>query len=377
MPDPTPENWHNFKDDFDTFFERSPCGFVTAEGRARILKCNTRFAGWLGYEPRELLGKKFSDLLTVSGKIFYETHLAPLLRMQGFYEEAALELVSKTGERVHFLANAAEERDESGKPLFVRLALFRATDRRLLEQNLQIAKQHAETSLADERETAVVREQFIAVLGHDLRNPLGAIASGVQVLARTELDTRQRSIVEMMRSSAARMGELIENVMDFARTRLGGGIMIDMRTVDLAADLDHAVDELKSAFPGRDIKTEIESPLPVHCDPARITQLLSNLIANAVTHGAADRPIVVSARIDDGAFKLEVANGGRPIPAELLLVLFQPFTREKARPGQNGLGLGLYIASEIAHAHGGTLVATSTNAETRFVLRIPVAAGDF
>lgn len=374
MAEPTLESWHNFKDDYNTFFERSPCGFVTAEGRARILKCNARFAGWLGYDSQELIGKKFSDLLTVAGKIYYETHLAPLLRMQGFYEEAALELVSKTGERVHFLVNAGEERDESGKPLFVRLALFRATDRRLLEQNLQTAKRNAENRLADEQETAVVREQFIAVLGHDLRNPLGAIVSGLQLLARSDLDSRQRSVVEMMRSSAARMGELIENVMDFARTRLGGGITVELKSVDLAPDLEHAVNELKSAFPSRDIRTEIARPLLVYCDPARVAQLLSNLVANAVTHGSAEQAIVVSATIENATFDLAVSNGGRPIPPELQAVLFHPFTREKARPSQNGLGLGLYIASEIAKAHGGALEVASSATETRFILKIPQTA---
>ncbi len=368
--DAPPSPWHNFQDNYDRFFEKSPCGFVTAEGRAKIIKCNQRFANWLGYEPSELVGTKFSDLLTLPGKIFYETHLAPLLRMTGAFEEAALELVSKSGDRVHFLVNAGEERDETGAPMFVRLALFKATDRRLLEQNLQIAKQQAEHSLADERETSVIREQFIAVLGHDLRNPLGAMISGTQLLARTELDARQRSVVEMMRSSAERMGELIENVMDFARARLGGGMGLVRDTADLAPALIHAVNEVRSASHGRDIRTGIPPGLIVHCDQARISQLLSNLVANAVTHGSADQPIIVEAGIDGDDFVLAVANGGRPIPPELQAVLFQPFTREKARPSQNGLGLGLYIASEIARAHEGRLEVTSSDVETRFTLHM-------
>ena len=367
-----PPGWHNLRDDFDSFFEKSPCGFVTAEGRAKIIKCNGRFANWLGYTADELVGTKFSDLLTISSKIFYETHLAPLLRMKGSYEEAALELLSKSGERIHFLVNAGEERDETGAPLFVRLALFKATDRRVLEQNLQIAKRDAEHSLAGERENAVFREQFIAVLGHDLRNPLGAIKSGAQVLARTPLDARQRAVVDMMESSTARMGELIENVMDFARSRLGGGMTMNRQTVDLAPVVIHTVDELRSAFPMRDLRTEISSDLLLNCDAHRLSQLLSNLVANAVTHGSEGQPIIVSADMSDSQFTLAVANGGRPIPPELLEVLFQPFTRENARPSQNGLGLGLFIASEIAKAHGGTLNVTSSEAETRFTFRMEI-----
>ena len=373
MPEAGQDHWHNIGDDLDSFFERSPCGFVTAEGRARILKCNTRFARWLGYEPDELVGRKFSDLLTISGKIFYETHLAPLLRMQGFYEEAALELVARSGDRVHFLVNANEERDDNGGALFVRLALFRATDRRLLEQNLQIAKRQAESTLAHERETAIVREQFIAVLGHDLRNPLSAVVSGLQVLARSDIDARQSSIVEMMLYSAARMGELIDNVMDFARVRLGGGIGVDIRRTDLAPALIHATEEVKSAFPDRDIRMDIPPALPVDCDTARIAQLLSNLIANAVAHGAPNQPVTVSSRLTGDVFALSVTNGGQPIPPDLQAVLFQPFTREKARPSQNGLGLGLYIAAGIARAHGGTLDVRSSEAETCFRFAMPAA----
>ncbi len=370
MAEDTVPPGHNLADDYDRFFEQSPCGFVTAEGRARIIRANARFAAWLGYAPDELAGMRFSDLLTISGKILYETHLAPLLRMQGFYEEAALELVGKDGRRVHFLVNAAEERDDTGAVLFIRMALFRATDRRLLEQNLAIAKQTAETNLEAERENAALREQFIAVLGHDLRNPLGAIISGVHLLERSSLDARQQSITDMMRASAARMGELITNVMDFARSRLGGGMGVDRRPTDLGPVLVHAVDELRSAAPGRDIRTEIDLPGAVDCDPARVSQLLSNLLANAVVHGDASQPIVVSASVHDGLFELAVVNGGRPIPPELIAVLFQPFTREKARPSQNGLGLGLFIASEIARAHDGTLNVKSSDAETRFVFRM-------
>ncbi len=362
---------HNFHDNYESFFEHSPCGFITAEGRSRIIRCNVRFAGWLGYQAAELVGTKFSDLLTISGKIFYETHLAPLLRMQGFYEQAALELVTKTGERVPFLVNAGEERDETGSPLFVRLALFRATDRRLLEQNLVFAKNEAESTLASEREVSVLREQFIAVLGHDLRNPLGAITSGAHLLANGQLDPKQKSLVDMMRTSAGRMGELIENVLDFARTRLGGGIGLNRQVIDLAPHLLHAVDELRTAFPDRDIGIKVDAPLLLDGDPSRISQMVSNLVANAVSHGAHDKPITVSAKTQDHIFQLTVANGGRPIPPELMAVLFQPFTREKARPSQNGLGLGLYIASEIAKAHGGTLTVKSSDEETRFVFMMP------
>ena len=173
-------------------------------------------------------------------------------------------------------------------------------------------------------------------------------------------------------AAQAQMSELIENVMDFARSRLGGGLGVTRQVVDLAPVLLHTVDELRLAAPDRDIRTDITKPLLLDCDPSRIAQLLSNLVANAVSHGAADQPIAIAASVHEGRFELSVANGGSEIPADLLAVLFQPFTREKARPSQNGLGLGLYIASEIAVAHGGVLAVTSDAALTRFTFTMPV-----
>jgi signal transduction histidine kinase len=98
--------------------------------------------------------------------------------------------------------------------------------------------------------------------------------------------------------------------------------------------------------------------------------MFSNLLANALTHGDPDGPVRVSARCDDGGFELSVVNLGEPIPPDTVERLFQPFTRASVQPGQEGLGLGLYIASEIAHAHGGTLEVESTNEETRFTFRM-------
>jgi sigma-B regulation protein RsbU (phosphoserine phosphatase) len=154
---------------------------------------------------------------------------------------------------------------------------------------------------------------------------------------------------------------------------LGGGLLVNRTRADLAPALRHAVDELKIAWPDRQIETVFDLHKPVDADPNRVAQLLSNLLANALTHGASDRPVWVRASEEDGAFELSVGNEGPPIPPAALERLFLPFTREDVRPSQQGLGLGLYIASEIAKAHEGTLSVTSSTAETRFTLRIPFA----
>jgi signal transduction histidine kinase len=131
------------------------------------------------------------------------------------------------------------------------------------------------------------------------------------------------------------------------------------------------VDELRSAHPERDILAELPPLPPLHCDPDRIAQLLSNLVANALLHGAPDAPVRVRASVD-GVFELSVANEGEPIPVAMQQELFQPFFRANVRRRQQGLGLGLYIAAEIARAHGGRLGVESGPAETRFTFTMPL-----
>lgn len=366
---------HPLQEDFEDFFENSLCGFLTTNAKGEILRGNSRVASWVGYSIEDLKGIRFPELLTIGGKIYCETHLLPLLRMQGFFDEVALELACQGGERLPVLVNACERRDQNGKPLFIRLTVYKATDRRLYEENLRYARTVAETMLADEQATSVLREQFIAVLGHDLRNPLGAITAGTaMILARSSLSARDASLVNLMKDSGTRMAELIDNIMDFARGRLGGGMMLNRQPVLLEPVLSHVVEELRTTWPERVIQTEFRLIEPIDCDAARLSQILSNLLANALTHGSPDGPVHVNAFLEGDVFELSVSNSGKPISPEALERLFQPFTREDVRSSQNGLGLGLYIASEIARAHKGELTVASTAEETRFTFRMSTFA---
>lgn len=232
----------------------------------------------------------------------------------------------------------------------------------------------SEANLVDERETSELREQFLAVLGHDLRNPLASIDAGTRMLRKEPLSPKGASVLELIHNSVNRMAELIDNVLDLARGRLGGGIALEPTAgVMLGPVLEQVVNELRSAWPDRVVEPRFELTHPVNCDRARIAQLLSNLVGNALTHGAAKEPIEVTATTEDHTFELCVTNKGDPIPPATLDRLFQPFFRVAARPGQQGLGLGLYIASEIARAHEGKLTVTSTTEETRFTFRMPIS----
>jgi signal transduction histidine kinase len=233
----------------------------------------------------------------------------------------------------------------------------------------------SEMALQTERKNAELREQFIAVLGHDLRNPLASIDASAEVLLRMPLSEKARPGVERIKRSVARMAGLIANVMDFARGRLGGGLSLT-RVVEarLKATLEQVIAELQAAWPDRAIHSDFALSRPVACDGARIAQLFSNLLANALTHGSPTGPVRVHAQSDASGFELSVANEGEPIAPATIGHLFQPFSRASARPGQQGLGLGLYIASEIARAHEGTLEVASAAEETRFTFRMPALA---
>jgi sigma-B regulation protein RsbU (phosphoserine phosphatase) len=364
-------------DDYRDLFENAPCGYLTIGSDGRITKVNATLTAWTGFEADKFVGRRLHQFLSVAGRIYYETHIAPLLRMQGFFNEFALDFETAAGERLPVIANAAERHDADGTPLFTALVVIRATDRRRYERQLVDSRSELQRGLATERETAELREQFIAVLGHDLRNPLAAISAGARILQRSGALQQQKElrVLDMINSTVTRMSDLIDNILDFARGRLGGGITLHRdANRPLEPVLEQVVDELRTTSPQRLIETSFEITEPVHCDRTRIGQLASNLVGNALTHGAPDQPVRVGAKTEGDRFILWVANAGEAIPAAAMQKLFEPFFRGDVRDRRQGLGLGLHIASQIAQAHGGRIDVTSTADETRFVFTMPLTS---
>jgi signal transduction histidine kinase len=261
-----------------------------------------------------------------------------------------------------------------------------------------------EAALVDERETAQLREQFIAVLGHDLRNPLAAMTAGINLLrdgAGKEPgpngEPDEERILNLMHRAARRMSALVSDVLDLARGRLGGGLPVKpMVASNLAEFLQEVVAEHRMGTGEKDgaegsrtceIVCDIRITRPVRVDHARLAQLLSNLISNAMEHGEPGEAVRVRACTPGDVFELTVTNrarGGRVIPTDVRERMFRPFERgegkENGKSGGTswrlggGLGLGLYIATEIAKAHGGTLLVESCGeqGETCFMFRMPV-----
>ncbi|AXO87472.1 GAF domain-containing protein [Pseudomonas parafulva] len=234
--------------------------------------------------------------------------------------------------------------------------------------------QRTELALREERAMAEVREQFIAVLGHDLRNPLFAITAGAELLAQRLNDEKSRAIARHILTCGRRAAHLVRDVLDFARGRLGAGIPLNLQSCpDLAQALSHVASELQRVHPQRRILLDIGPIEGLRCDRERVTQLLSNLIANALEHGDPDGPVWVCANLQPDAFVLSVRNTGEPIAPHAMGQLFQPFTRQVSTAPQQGLGLGLYIANQIALAHGGSMeVSSSAEHGTLFSFRLPL-----
>lgn len=389
----------------EALFDRAPCGYVVLNSRGVMAKVNQTLAEWVGEKKEELIGKRMTILLTVAGNVFYETNFEPTLRLQGFCEEIAFDLKTKGGKRLPVTVSARGRLggDDTGVTL---VTVFRSVKRRQLERDLLQARQAAENAkeeLADmnaslrtnirravgkkreaqrillaEKETGELREQFVAVLGHDLRNPLASISAAGRVLAPEVTSERGKQVLQLMAGSVSRMSGLIDNVLDFARGRLGGGIQLTREpNAPLSPVIEQVIEELRASAPGREILSKLLIPRPVNADHARLGQLVSNLLGNAISHGDASHPIYVDATLsEDGTFTLSVTNNGKEIPKDRMERLFEPFVRGDTK-NDKGLGLGLHIASQIAKAHGGTLVATSSNGETRFTFVMPPsAAGD-
>lgn len=297
-------------------------------------------------------------------------HHTPL--MYGFQSYISVPITLKNGEFFGTLCaidpKPAKLKNPTVTGMFTMFADLIAFHLDALEE---LAKKEQE--LKKEQEIAVLRDQFIAILGHDLRNPLNAISNSAQLLSRLNLDERSGRITKIIKDSSFRMNGLIENMLDFASGSLGGGIKLN-RTADenLEKLLLQVVEELQAIWPLRDIKVSFNFDYPVHADGKRLAQLFSNLLANALNYSPSDSTVEIAGFSTEKEFNLCVANEGKQIPAAAMDRLFQPFSRGEVEPNQKGLGLGLYIASEIANAHSGTLKVSSTPVKTYFTLHLPL-----
>jgi len=229
-------------------------------------------------------------------------------------------------------------------------------------------------------EVARSRDTFLAILGHDLRSPLSAIANSSLYLGSPGLLPAGAPLeaVGRITRGAAKMGSMIRDLLEYTRTRLGRAIPISPQAVSMGHICNLALDEMRAAYPERAFRLETSGNLDGRFDGERLQQVLSNLLNNAVRHGDRNQPITLSARGATDKITVQVRNYGRPIPPDQLQVIFNPLVQipsalvEDDGGPSTSLGLGLYIAHEIVAMHGGTIVAESSAEDgTVFSARLP------
>jgi signal transduction histidine kinase len=297
----------------------------------------------------------------------------PTPKMHGFESYVSIPIVLSNGEFFGTLCALDPDPANLDAPEIVEsMALFAQLIALNLDTEERLLSSHSALIAAHER--AKLREQFIAVLGHDLRNPLASISIAAEVLESDLSDPRDLRKIGLIRGSCKRMLALISDILDFAHGALGGGIDLTVdEASDLADELKQVAREVDMAYPGCTVNMSMNLSEPVICDRRRIGQLFSNLLVNAITHGEPDAPVSASIHSDRNSFQLSVTNSGPPIPHDVAKKLFEPFSRgERDSSNRKSLGLGLYIAAEIAKAHNGKIMVSSTKEQgTRFVFSMP------
>jgi signal transduction histidine kinase len=216
---------------------------------------------------------------------------------------------------------------------------------------------------------------FVAIVGHDLRNPLGAMFSGTELLELQLVDPRHKKTLAMMSAAGKRMVSMIEQLLDLTRARLGGGVgfIRERSSLDVDDLMHRTIDELRVAHPDREIALDSDGDCTTSGDSERLVQLFSNIVGNALAHGTPGSPVSATVFGSDSEVIVRVHNAGA-IPPEQLATLFEPFRGRPKRTSSVGLGLGMYISHQIAVAHGGELVVDSDAVATVVTVRLPRVA---
>jgi PAS domain S-box-containing protein len=361
-------------------FDEAACGLVQTDMNGRFLHANQVFCNWLGYCSKELIGiRHIADLFTTGGRVFHQTHSIPLLQMQGSICEVRMAVLHKEGHLVPMIMNALQHR--KGEALVHEWAFFIARDRDNYEQELIQSRNRLEVMIddvtrleAEAKDRAVFAEQMVGIVSHDLRNPISAILMGAELLRRAGITANQSHVLGRMAKAGNRANRLIDGLLDFTQARMGRGLTVSLKTIDLHAVVSEAVDELSQAFPARKLQ-HVQQGERTSClaDADRLTQMIGNLVANAMTYGDANWPVTVTSAITDECFSISVHNEGAPIPQSAREGLFRPLVRGSSdATAGHSVGLGLYIVSEIAKAHGGRVaVESSLEAGTVFTAVFP------
>ena len=356
--------------------DRAPCGFISFAGDGTVREVNSTLLEMLTADASDLIGQPFEKLLTVSSRIFYQTHLFPLLKLQPNVEEIFLVLRPVGGEAdVAVLTNVAR-RIEDGNVSYD-CAMMRLRERRKWEDEIVRARRAAEAANR-------ANSGLLSMMSHDLRTPIGTISQYCDLLTmgvRGELNDAQLADIGRMKKASQYVLSLIDDVLNFARLNAGQITIPDLRPLETAAVLTEteALIGPRMEQAGIDYRRENCTPdIKVLADPDRLQQILLNLLTNAVKFTPAGGKIRITCATADGKTLISVADTGRGIPADQLERIFEPFvqvtgTAAAVSGRQKGFGLGLAISRGLATQMNGDLTVTSTvGVGSTFTLALPM-----
>lgn len=380
--------------DWQTLLDSAPCGLVTTKEDGTILYSNQMLSDWVGVERGALIGRRFQELLTIGGRIFHQTHWAPLMRMQGSVAEVKLDLMQQDRRVITVLLNGVRREYPTG--VIYELALFSIIDRDKYERELLSSRKTAENLLREKVEIeaalrlaqaelndayegaqrrASFAEQMVTIVSHDLKNPLTVIRLASDALNRGERNAKEAKLLHHITHSAHRAERMIVDLLDLALVRAGKGIALSRSSTDLHRLVLHSVEELRVTYPHVTLNHESAGVGHAYLDGDRVQQVIGNLVSNAVAYGDLQQPVTVASLIGDDEMVVSVNNFGEVIAAESMAALFEPMNRgTDVEIGARSVGLGLFIVREIARAHGGRVAVTSDRATgTTFSIHIPAA----
>ena len=371
----------------DAAWLRAPCGLLIAGSNGLIERVNDTFCNWLGYRRDELEGReRFVDLMPMGARLFHLTHWLPLLQMQGSIAEVQLDLVHRDGRRVPMLLNAL--RREADGSFTDEIGAMVATDRKKYERELINARQRAETAEAGQRglNEALAREdrrkdEFIATLAHELRNPLAPFANVLEVLRQRPDDAALWHWgQDVLQRQLDQLTHLVDDLLEVSRISQGK-LELRREVLDLAPLLANAVESVTpaTAAAGQTLSTVLpEQPLLVDGDRTRLTQIASNLLNNASKFTPEGGAVTLSAGVDGDFAVIEVADTGAGIPPEHLERIFDMFSQltPPLERSTGGLGIGLALVKGLTELHGGAVAARSNGLGhgSVFQVRLPLAA---
>ena len=356
----------------DSLLDHAPCGFLRFGDDGTILAVNLTLAEILGYSRVELAGWHIQKILPSGGRVFYHTHLFPMLKMHGVADEIYIALHTKDGREIPMLLNGVR-REREGR-VVNDCIVMRMLQRKRYEEQLLEARREAERASA-------AKAKFLSMMSHDLRTPLTAISGHAQLLAEDfhgPLNADQRDGVAAISAAVREVARMIDDILSFAKME-SGRVRVRPEPVPVSA----AIARAKSLIQVRLGQAELSfasdpcEELTVHADPDRLQQILLNLLTNAIKFTASGGRITVSCERSGERVLLRVRDTGVGIPPDQLDRIFDAFVQLDAPPqpsSQPGVGLGLAISRELARAMGGEITADSTPGQgSVFTVDLPAA----